>query len=171
MKGQKQRIFLIGPMGCGKSSIGKALALMMEKPFVDMDELIVQQAGMSIPDIFAKEQEAGFRRRETEVVKLSLKYEAVIATGGGVVVTPENLPILAQNGTVVYLRADVDTQYQRTRKDNNRPMIYADDRRKRLQEIFDFRDPLYKSIADITVDSGKNSIHDCVETIIAALKD
>ena len=169
MKGISKRIFLIGPMGSGKSTIGKALALMLEKPFLDLDELIVETAGMSIPDIFAKEEEKGFRARETQALKDGLKYEAVIATGGGIVVTPENLDILKQNGLVVYLRPDVETQYQRTKKDNGRPMLYADDRRARVESIFTYRDPLYTSIADFTLDSGINDVRHCVELIRAEL--
>ena len=80
-------------------------------------------------------------------------------------VTPENLEILRDNGLVVYLRADVETQYQRTKKDNGRPMLYADDRKNRLQQIFDYRDPLYKSISDMVIDSGRNEVRVCVELI------
>ena len=165
MKGLNKRIFLIGPMGAGKSTVGKALALLLEKPFLDLDEEIVRQAGMSIPEIFKLEEEKGFRARETFALKSSLKHEAVIATGGGIVVTPENLEILKENGLVVYLRADVETQYQRTKKDNGRPMLYADDRKTRLQQIFDYRDPLYRSIRDILVYSGRNEVRVCVELI------
>ncbi len=169
MKGLSKRIFLIGPMGAGKTTIGKALALMLQKPFLDLDELIAETAGMSIPDIFAKEEEKGFRQRETQALKDGLRYEAVIATGGGIVVTAENLELLKQSGLVVYLRPDVETQYQRTKKDNGRPMLYADDRRARVESIFAFRDPLYSSIADFVVDSGSHDIHNCVELIRAEL--
>ncbi len=79
--------------------------------------------------------------------------------------TPENLEILKENGVVVDLVADVETQYQRTKKDNGRPMLYADDRKNRLQQIFDYRDPLYRSISDILVDSGRNEVRVCVELI------
>lgn len=171
MKALSKRIFLIGPMGAGKSTLGKALALLMNKAFLDLDELIIKNAGMSIPDIFAKEEERGFRKRETEALRESLHYEAVIATGGGIVVIPENLDILKQNGVVIYLRPDVETQFQRTKRDDGRPMLYAEDRRARLQEIFEYRDPLYKSIADLCVDSGKNDVRSCVEQIKAALKE
>ena len=151
--------------GLNKRIVGKALALLLEKPFLDLDEEIVRQAGMSIPEIFKLEEEKGFRVRETAALKSSLKHEAVIATGGGIVVTPENLEILKDNGLVVYLRADVETQYQRTKKDNGRPMLYADDRKNRLQQIFDYRDPLYKSISDMVIDSGRNEVRVCVELI------
>ncbi len=160
-----ERIFLVGPMGAGKSTIGKALALVLEKPFLDLDEEIVRQSAMSIPEIFEKESEKGFRRREHEALVSVLRYSAVIATGGGVVVTPENLEVMKKSGFVCYLIADVETQYLRTSRDNNRPMLATDDRKKRLSDIFCVRDPLYRSVCNAIIDSGRNSVHECVEQL------
>lgn len=160
-----ERIFLVGPMGCGKTTIGKALALLSSRPFLDLDEEIVAFTGKSIPEIFKEEGETAFRQQETAALKRSLAYEAVIATGGGIVVTPENIELLKEHGLVVYLFADVETQYQRTLHDNGRPMIYAEDRRKRLMDIFAFRQPLFEKVADITVNSAEMSVRECVEVI------
>ncbi|MGN0915065.1 MAG: shikimate kinase [Succinivibrio sp.] len=166
------RIILIGPMGAGKTSIGKSLALVTTSAFVDIDEEIVKTAGMSIPEIFSKDGETGFRELETEVLKKCLSYDnAVIATGGGAVMKEENRRLIQNGGFVVYLHADVDVQYQRTLKDNNRPMINVDDRRERLSNIFKVREPIYSSVCDFKVDSGLNSVHDCVEQIKDRLKE
>lgn len=167
----KDRIFLVGPMGSGKSSIGKALALVTERPFLDIDEEIVRYAGKSIPQIFEDVSESGFREIETEVLKRCFNYNAVIATGGGIIGREENRKLLKENGLVVYLLADVETQFVRTSRDNNRPMINVSDRRQRLEEIFKVRDPLYNEVKDFCVVSGKHSIHDCVEQIKAKLKE
>lgn len=168
MPQERSNIFLIGPMGAGKSSIGKALALVLTRPFIDLDAEIVSREGRSIPEIFAAEGEEGFRRCETEALRHALVYKAVIATGGGVVMKPENIPLL-KSGIVCYLRASVEVQYQRTATDRNRPMLQVEDRRARLQEIFDLRDPLYKTACDFEIDSGKG-MHECVVKIREQLK-
>lgn len=167
---RQERIFLVGPMGCGKSSIGKSLALVLERPFLDLDEVIVREAGMSIPEIFEKEGERGFRVRETAALRSSLKHQAITATGGGIVTTPENLGILKDHGIVCYLTADAETSYRRTLKDNGRPMIATDDRKGRLEQLLKVRDPLYRSICDFTVDSAAHSVRECVELIKKALE-
>ena len=170
MAGNDDRIFLTGPMGSGKTTVGKALALSLTRPFLDLDEEVVRTSGMSIPEIFRLEGEAGFRQRETAALRKSLQYKAVIATGGGVVVTPENLEILRRSGLVCYLYCSVEHQYQRTLRDNGRPMINAADRRRSLAEIFEYRDPLYRSVCDLVVDSGDSDVHSCVMQIRAFLK-
>jgi len=167
----KQRIFLVGPMGAGKSTIGKALALVTSMPFLDIDEEIVKFAGKTIPEIFAEDGEAQFRKIETQVLKNVLKYDAVIATGGGIIGKDENRELLKANGLVIYLYADVETQYTRTLKDNSRPMITVDDRKQRLQEIFKVRAALYDDVQDILIDTVTNNVHDCVELIKAKLKE
>ena len=159
---QSDRIYLVGPMGSGKSTVGKSLALILSKPFIDLDEEIVFRNKKNIPKIFEEEGESGFRLKETQALKSVLDKSAVIATGGGIVVTKENLDLLANNGLVIYLSADVTLQYERTLHDNGRPMIYADDRKKRLEDLFRLRKPLYEQIADITIDTGSYDVKGCV---------
>lgn len=167
----KDRLFLVGPMGAGKSSIGKSLALVTERPFLDIDEEIVKYAQMTIPEIFEKQGESVFRDIETEVLKRCLGFDAIIATGGGIVGRDVNRELLKANGVVVYLNADVETQYQRTLHDSNRPMIATDDRKARLESIFKVRDPLYRDCSDFTVLTSELTIRECVEQIKAKLKD
>lgn len=167
----KDRIFLVGPMGAGKSSIGKALALVTESTFYDIDEEIVKYAKRSIPRIFEDDGEEGFRQIETEVLQKCVNYNAVIGTGGGIIGRECNRKILKENGLIIYLYADVETQYLRTMHDNNRPMIHVDDRRAKLEQIFKLRNPLYNEVQDLIIDSGKNNIHECVEQIKARLKE
>jgi len=169
-KTEKNRIFLVGPMGAGKSSIGKSLALLTQKPFIDVDEEIVRTTLKSIPEIFEESGESGFRKVETEVLKKCLKYEAVIATGRGIVGSEENRQILKDNGFVVYLYADVDTQYLRTMNDSNRPMINVADPKARLNEIFSKRKPLYEEVQDCLVDTNTHTIKECVEQIKAEIR-
>ena len=163
------KIFLIGPMGAGKSSIGKSLALLRQLPFIDIDEEIVKTCRMDIPSIFSRDGEDFFRRIETETLQKCATYDAVIATGGGIVVTPKNLEIMRQDGIVVYLYADVDTQYLRTAHDENRPMLKVDDKKKRLNDLFLARQPLYESVMTFSVDTGANTIRQCLDLIKAKL--
>ncbi|MCI5577651.1 MAG: shikimate kinase [Succinivibrio sp.] len=167
----QQRIFLVGPMGAGKSTIGKSLALVTQKAFLDIDEEIVRFAKRSIPTIFQEDGESVFRQIETQVLKNCLKYDAIIATGGGIIGKEENRAILKENGLVIYLHASVETQYLRTLKDNGRPMIAVDDRRAKLNEIFNVRYPLYKEVADLEIDTNTHTVHECVELIKAKLKE
>ena len=169
-RAEKNRIFLVGPMGAGKSSIGKSLALLTQKPFIDVDEEIVRTTLKSIPEIFEESGESGFRKIETEVLKKCLKYEAVIATGGGIVGSEENRQILKDNGFVVYLYADVENQYLRTMNDSNRPMISVSDPKARLNEIFTKRKPLYEEVKDCLVDTNTHTIKECVEQIKAEIR-
>ncbi len=166
-----KKIFLIGPMGAGKTSIGKSLALVTQLPFIDIDEEIVRTCNKDIPSIFADEGEKVFRRIESETLQKYSSYEAVIATGGGIVVTPRNLEIMKDNGVVVYLYADVDTQYLRTSHDENRPMLKVDDKKQRLSSLFSVRQPLYESIMTFSVDTGVNNIRQCVDIIKAKLTE
>ena len=143
---QMENILLIGMPGCGKSTIGRLLAEKLGKTFVDADEEIIKLAGMSIPDIFAKEGEEGFRRYESTVLSdLGKRSGLVIATGGGCVTRPENYPALHQNGTIFRLHRDLDRL-----PTEGRPLSHAD----RLAEMFAVRDPLYAAFADHTVDNN-----------------
>ncbi len=149
-------IILVGPMGAGKTTIGKLLAKILQREFIDIDWYIEEVTGANIPWIFDMEGESGFRDRETKAVKeLTQKSNLIIATGGGVVMREENRKILAESGLVVYLNADVNVQLQRTRKSKNRPLLQTENPEQVLRELYQVRNPLYKEIADIEVVSGR----------------
>lgn len=151
-------IFLVGMMGAGKTTIGKLLASFLNKTFLDSDREIQKRTGVSIPVIFEIEGEAGFRKREAEMLlELVKSKNIVLATGGGAVLNIENRKILKHGGTVVYLRATVDDLWRRTRQDKNRPLLQTSDPRRKLIELYNQRDPLYRETAHIVVESGKRS--------------
>ena len=167
---KSSNIFLIGPMGAGKSTIGRHLAKSMGVEFVDSDLVIEQRTGANIPLIFEVEGEDGFRRREKAAIdELTQRERIVLATGGGVVLDPENRRHLASRGTVVYLYAAVDQLAARTGKDRRRPLLYAKDPRERLEELMKIRDPLYREIADLIVDTGGRTIQGAEKDILSKL--
>ena len=143
------RIVLIGPMGCGKSTIGRLLAARLRCRFLDSDAIIVRQTGVDIPTIFAIEGESGFRAREHKVLaELSQSDERfVLATGGGAVLLPENRPLLRSIGEVIHLDISIDEQLKRIRHDRNRPLLQVDDLPTRLAELAQARAPLYREVA------------------------
>jgi shikimate kinase len=147
-----RNIFLIGPMGAGKSAVGRHLARALHLSFVDSDDEIEARTGVDIPFIFEKEGEAGFRKREAAVIdELSKMDGVVLATGGGAIVDPDSRSRLGGRGFVVYLYTTVDQQVQRTKKGRERPLLENTDPRATLKELLDWRDPLYREIADIIV--------------------
>ncbi|MEO5655702.1 MAG: shikimate kinase [Nitrosospira sp.] len=151
-------IFLVGMMGAGKTTVGRLLASFLEKKFYDSDREIQKRTGVSIPLIFEIEGEAGFRKRETEMLSELLKTgNIVLATGGGAVLSAENREMLKRSGTVIYLRATIDDLWRRTRHDKNRPLLQTQDPRTKLTELYAQRDPLYRETAHIIVESGKRS--------------
>jgi shikimate kinase len=152
-------VFLVGMMGAGKTSMGKVLARRLNKTFFDCDHEIERQTGVKVAVIFEIEGETGFRQRETKTLaELVLHKDIVLATGGGAVLAPENRRLLAENGVVVYLRATVVELWNRTRHDKNRPLLRTADPRARLEELHAERDPLYREVADIVVDTGSQSL-------------
>lgn len=152
-------IFLVGMMGAGKTSVGRVLAKRLNKVFYDSDHVIEQRTGVKIPVIFEIEGEPGFRHRESVVIdELTALDEVVLATGGGAVLARENRERLRTRGTVVYLRASVKDLLNRTRHDKNRPLLQTADPRARLNELFEIRDPLYREIAHVTIDTGSQSL-------------
>ncbi|MDD5384655.1 MAG: shikimate kinase [Gallionella sp.] len=157
---QSGNLILVGMMGSGKTTMGRALARHMEKAFVDSDEEIQKCTGVTIPHIFDIEGEAGFRQRESAVVSdLVGRDNMVLATGGGAVLAEQNRAMLQQNGIVIYLKASVHDLWQRTRHDRNRPLLQNVDPHAKLTELFQQRDPLYWQVADIVIQSGKQSAH------------
>lgn len=162
-------IFLVGPMGAGKSTIGRLLAKALGLRLIDSDKEIEQRTGASIPMIFEYEGEAGFRKREAEILStLTAMSPIVLATGGGSVILPENQRLLSQRGFVVYLQCAVDKQFERTHKDSNRPLLNTDNPKTRLEELFKVRDPLYQAVADFIIDTGQHSSRSAVRQILKA---
>ncbi len=155
---QTTNIFLIGPMGVGKSTIGRQLAEMLRLDFADSDHVIQERTGVDIPTIFDFEGEEGFRRREKAVIdELSRRSGLVLATGGGVVLDPDNRRVLAATGLVVYLYCSPEQQCRRTERGRSRPLLQTEDPLAMLQELQRQRDPLYRQIADLRVSTENRS--------------
>jgi shikimate kinase len=167
---QTGNIYLVGMMGAGKTTVGKSLARRLGRQFVDCDHEIVERTGVPITTIFEIEGESGFRRRESCVLaELAQRRDAVIATGGGAVLSEENRRVMRESGTVVYLRASVEHLHTRTRRDSARPLLASGDRRARLAALLEQRDPLYRDAAHVIVESGSPSAGTLAARIIAAL--
>lgn len=159
-KFQSGNLILVGMMGSGKTTMGRILAKHLGKVFVDSDEEIQKRTGVNIPYIFDVEGEAGFRGRETAVIAdLTRRDNMVLATGGGAVLGEQNRTLLQQCGIVIYLRANVHDLWQRTRHDRNRPLLQTSDPYGKLNELYQQRDPLYQQLADIVIQSGRQSVH------------
>jgi shikimate kinase len=145
-------------MGAGKTTIGKLLAKSLKLGFADSDREIEKRTGADIPWIFDVEGEAGFRDREVQVIaEMTLLDHTVLATGGGVVMREENRRALAERGLVVYLHATLEEQLRRTRGDKRRPLLARGDPEQVLRELIELRDPLYREIADIVVDTDRSN--------------
>ena len=150
-----ENLYLVGPMGVGKTTIGRLVAQRLGKRFIDLDEEIEHRSGASIPWIFDVEGEAGFRRRESELLReVSAGKDVVLSTGGGVVLSEENRALLRATGFVVFLNASVEQLYQRTLKDKKRPLLQVPDRRQVIERLKRDRDPLYRGVAHWVFDVG-----------------
>ncbi|MCI5105429.1 MAG: shikimate kinase AroK [Pseudomonadales bacterium] len=151
-------VFLVGPMGVGKTTIGRVLAEIMGLQFFDSDREIEASTGADIPWIFDVEGEDGFRIREARMIdQLSRRKRIVLATGGGAVLAEKNRKRLAKRGVVVYLRASIRQQVERTSRDKNRPLLQTPDPEKKIRELMKIRDPLYREVADIIVDTNRRN--------------
>lgn len=165
-----QSVFLVGLMGAGKTTVGRILARKLKSRFVDSDQEISLCTGVTIPTIFEIEGETGFRRRESVLIeRLTGQEGIVLSTGGGVVLDPMNREYLRSRGIVVYLAASPETLHERTRRDKNRPLLQVDDRLKKLRELFEQRDPLYREIAHIIVEVGRTSAAQVVRQVQSKL--
>ena len=158
-------------MGSGKTTVGRALAKRLNKRFIDSDHEIEARTGASIPLIFEVEGEKSFRQREAEVIReLTALQDIVLATGGGAILDPDSRAYLKSRGTVIYLRASVSSILQRTSHDKNRPLLQTADPRKRIEELSREREPYYRDVAHITIETGRPNVQWLVQTILAQLE-
>jgi shikimate kinase len=165
-----KNLFLVGPMGAGKSAVGRQLARLLHLEFLDSDEEIETRTGVDIPFIFEKEGEEGFRKREMKVIDdLSKREGVVLATGGGAVLDPESRSRLGARGFVVYLYTSVQQQLDRTQRGRNRPLLENGDKEQVLEELMAVRDPLYREIADLTVDTDGRRVQTVAREIHESL--
>ncbi len=167
-----RNIFLIGPMGVGKSTIGRQLAALMGMEFEDTDHEIQRRTGVDISTVFDFEGEEGFRRREKQVVdELTMRSGLVLATGGGVVLDPDNRRSLSGRGVVIYLSCSPEQQYRRTKRDRNRPLLQTEDKMSKLKNLMDEREPLYQEMADLVVSTEKRSANVVAKEIVKRLSE
>jgi len=159
-------IFLIGPMGAGKSTIGRQLAEALSFRFEDSDLEIQRRTGVDIPTIFEYEGEEGFRNREQQVIAdLTAQEGLVLATGGGSILRDVNRQNLAARGVVIYLHCSPEQQFARTSRDRNRPLLHTEDPLERLRGLMAEREPLYRSVADLVVSTEKRGTASVVKEI------
>jgi shikimate kinase len=164
-------LFLTGPMGAGKSTIGRQLSRQLRLTFFDSDREIENRTGVDIPLIFELEGEQGFRKRERLVIdELTSLPDIVLATGGGAILDADNRKHLAERGLVIYLHASVNQQLARTKHDRNRPLLQTDNPRQRLDDLMQLRDPLYREIADLVIDTDGKRVMAVVNQITRKLK-
>jgi shikimate kinase len=165
-------LFLVGLPGAGKSTLGRQLARRLGKSFVDADAELERKLGVTIPTIFEIEGEASFRdREETVLAEVATHSNIVLATGGGVVIRPANRERLKANGTVVYLHALPETLRERTRRSRHRPLLNAADPVARLIELYSLRDPLYREVATMVIESNRDEIAHFSRQLESALQD
>ncbi len=166
-----QPIFLVGMMGAGKTTIGRSLAKVLGREFVDLDQAIEARCGVPVSHIFEVEGEAGFRKRETLLLdEYSKQAGIVLATGGGAVLAPENRRMLAERGVVVYLRATADELYRRVAKDRNRPLLQTANPRERVSQLLAQRAPLYEEVAHVAFDTGSLPIGQAAQALVQQLQ-
>jgi len=165
MKGP-ENIFLIGPMGSGKTTVGRALARRLDKAFFDSDQVIEERTGVCVAVIFEIEGEQGFRRREKTVINdLTLKKDIVLATGGGSILDAENRGHLLSRGFVVYLKAPMDQLFERSNRDRNRPLLQTEHPRQTLEALVRKREPIYRDAADLIINTDDRAVKQVVDEI------
>jgi shikimate kinase len=168
----KSNVLLIGPMAVGKTTIGRQLAKRLELEFVDSDHEIEKRTGVSISLIFDVEGEAGFREREAKVIaEVTARTGIVLATGGGAVLLEENRRALRKNGIVVYLRASIESQLERTKSTKHRPLLETENRRAALESLMEIREPLYRQEADLIIDTDHLSAGRAARQIMRKLEE
>ena len=168
MELNSKNIVLVGPMGCGKTTVGRRLSIKLNQDFFDTDHEITKKTGVSIDHIFDIEGEEGFRQRESEVLEsLCDMKNVVIATGGGVVLLPQNRIVLKSTGVVVYLLSSVDQLLRRTAKSKTRPLLEnSSDRQKTITEIVNTRDKYYREVATIVIDTTGKKLNKVIDLIM-----
>lgn len=165
-------IYLVGMMGAGKTTIGRALARRLGWQFVDLDHELESRCGVRVSIIFDIEGEQGFRKRESALLdECTRRSGIVLATGGGAVLSPQNRQVLRERGVVVYLRASVDELFRRVECDRNRPLLQTDNPRQRLQDLLQQREPLYEEVADVVFDTGHLPVSQTTRVLIRQLQD
>lgn len=168
---QVDNIYLIGLMGAGKTTIGRQLAKALQLPFYDSDKAIEEQTGVDIPTIFEYEGEEGFRQREQNMIQdLTQIKGIVLATGGGVIIREQNRQALKKNGFVIYLQCSVDKIVQRTKRDTQRPLLFTDNPRERIEQLFLERDSYYSSCADFIIETSNWQSKTVVNNILKEYK-
>ncbi len=165
-------IYLVGMMGAGKTTVGKLIARRLKRRFLDSDQEIERRCGVRIAVIFEIEGEQGFRSREEHAIaELAALDGVVLATGGGAVLSAENRRRLASGGTTVYLHARAEDLYRRLRHDKNRPLLETPDPAQRLRDLYAARDPLYRQVADIVVETGTQSVQGLARELLAKIEE
>jgi len=163
-------VYLVGMMGSGKTTLGKALAQKTGLEFVDTDRLVVERTWVCVATIFEFEGEPGFRRREASVIaEVAARTGCVVATGGGAILAEENRRAMRESGTVIYLRARVESLWERTRHDSSRPLLATADPKATLAALLAEREALYREAAHIVVDTGSQSAGSLAARVLAAL--
>jgi shikimate kinase len=167
-----RNIYLVGPMGSGKTAVGRYIARALDLPFVDSDHEIEQRTGADIPLIFEREGEAGFRRRECDMIaELARRQGIVLATGGGAILAEANRTVLRENGWVVYLETSVGQQAERAGRTRHRPLLHGTaDPAARLAELMEIREPLYREVADCVVTTTRKRVNQVAERLIDAYR-
>jgi len=164
-------LILIGPMGAGKSSLGRVLARRFDLRFIDADQAIIRQTGASIATIFEYEGEAGFRQRESDVLARLLERNGVLlATGGGAVLNTDNRALISRRGYVIHLHVGVEQQLARLSQDRSRPLLAGSDREATLRRIAAERTPLYRTLADVSFDTSRHSFTEITAILSAHLQ-